>query len=95
MYEELYVKLKNGDVNWYSPLNEMALSRGGDSITISWYGTVSIFNDTYKLIDIEELKINKLDKENNQIESNIIFNDKTDCICEFDNLGNSTYGVLK
>lgn len=95
MYEELYIKLKDGNINWYSPLDEMALLRGNDSITISWYGTVSIFNDTYKLSDIEELQINKIDKQENQIESNIIFNKDTDCISEFDNLNNSTYGILK
>lgn len=95
MYEELYIKLKNGDIDWYSPLNEMALSRSEDSITISWYGTVSIFSEVFKLEHIEELQINKIDKYENQVESNIIFNKDTDCICEFDNLNNSTYGILK
>lgn len=95
MYEELYVKFKDGSVDYFSPLDEMALCKTSDTITITWYGTVSIFNEMLKLENIDELAINKMVDENTIVESNVIFNNNIDCICEFDNLNNSTYAILK
>ena len=94
MYKELEIKFKNGQYMHYSPLDKMKMTKEENIIEITWYGTLSVFSEKWDLNNIEFMKINIC--ENFEVlDSEIIFNEQTCNIREFDNLNNDTYGLLK
>lgn len=97
MYEELYIKFKNGRFDYYSPLEEMKLERvSKDEIKITSYGTICMFDYNIDLTTVESLEIDYINEDTLETMSSIlIYNEATDAIFEFDNLCNSTYGILK
>ncbi|MGL4453733.1 MAG: hypothetical protein ACRCTZ_21450 [Sarcina sp.] len=95
-YEQLFIQFKNGEKDYYSPIDTMKLSREGNTLEISYFGTLEIFKDTIQLDDVEEILLETVNEEDYTVESDItMFNDSIDDIIEFDNLNNSTYGILR
>lgn len=96
MYEELLVKFKNGSSDSFSPLEEMKLEYDDNKIVIHWYGTLSVFNEVIELKDIYSIVIKNMNEETYKVISEkVIYNENINNIEEFDNLNNSTYGILK
>lgn len=97
MYEEIYIKFKDGTFDSYSPVDELSLARiNNHTIKLGMYGTLQFFTYTIDLDTVESISIKCMSNfTHEEISSVTIFNDETDEIFEFDNLDNSNYGILK
>lgn len=97
MYDELAVVFKCGGKDWYSPLSEQKLEYKDNKITMYYYGTLHLANQTIDLDEVKELRINTIDEDDFKeiIRSKVIYNESINEIEEFDNLHNDTYGILK
>lgn len=95
MYEELLIEFKDGSIDSFSPLEEMKMDYEDDKITMYYYGTLQIWSQVVTLKDVNRLLINEVNEEDMEVlKETVIYSENINNIEEFDNLSNSTYGIL-